>query len=176
MYVIYPADELLRIYENPVRDPSPVLTGDHPESCQVTVIAVNERNDRPVAAGHEGKKKKERRRERGQTRRRRASRNEASRSYEVAKSTRHEQHVRTMQNSRAGAGEDAANPLKDLTQPGLNEPLKQHNSAALKLVQTEGKDSLLQGKLRVPQRRVRSFKMHQYLEPSNQNGKQPREI
>ncbi|XP_017755878.1 PREDICTED: uncharacterized protein LOC108547742 isoform X2 [Eufriesea mexicana] len=136
MYVIYPADELLRIYENPVRDPSPVLTGDHPESCQVTVIAVNERNDRPVAAGHEGKKKKERRRERGQTRRRRASRNEASRSYEVAKSTRHEQHVRTMQNSRAGAGEDAANPLKDLTQPGLNEPLKQHNSAALKLVQT----------------------------------------
>lgn len=138
MYVIYPADELLRIYENPDRDPSPVLTGDRRPSCQVTVIAVNERNDRPLAPSwlDSSKKWKERRKERGQTRRKKASRNEAPRSHEVAKGTRREQHARTMQNSRVGTGEDAANPFKDLTQPGLSEPLKQHNAAALKLVQT----------------------------------------
>ncbi|XP_043523460.1 uncharacterized protein LOC122535741 isoform X2 [Frieseomelitta varia] len=137
MYVIYPADELLRIYENPDGDPSSVLTGDRRPSCQVTVIAVNERNDRPRGQDS-NKRRKERRRERGgHTRRRRASRNEISRSHEQPKkSTRPEQHARTMQNSRVGAGEDAANPLKDLIQPGLNEPLKQHNAATLKLVQT----------------------------------------
>ncbi|KAK9297615.1 hypothetical protein QLX08_008757 [Tetragonisca angustula] len=139
MYVIYPADELLRIYENPDGDPSSVLTGDRRPSCQVTVIAVNERNDRPRGQdSSSNKRRKERRRERGgHTRRRRASRNEIPRGHEQPKkSTRPEQHARTMQNSRAGAGEDAANPLKDLTQPGLNEPLKQHNAATLKLVQT----------------------------------------
>ncbi|XP_017876177.1 uncharacterized protein LOC108622657 isoform X2 [Ceratina calcarata] len=135
MYVIYPADELLRIYENNpsvrVDDPDRVLTGDRRPSCQVTVIAVSDRRY------EDKKRKKERRRERGQTRRRRPSRNEATRSHEVAKSTRRERHAKTMQNSRVGgAGEDAANPLKDLTPPGLNEPLKQHNAAALKLVQT----------------------------------------
>ena len=140
MYVIYPADELLRIYENPDGDPSSVLTGDRRPSCQVTVIAVNERNDRPRGqdSNSSNKRKKERRRERGgRTRRRRANRNEIPRSHEQAKkSTRPEQHARTMQNSRAATGEDAVNPLKDLTQPGLNEPLKQHNAATLKLVQT----------------------------------------
>ncbi|XP_018371250.1 PREDICTED: uncharacterized protein LOC108766448 [Trachymyrmex cornetzi] len=42
-----------------------------------------------------------------------------------------------MQSNRASGSEEAANhPLKDLTQPSLNEPLKQHNGVALKLVQT----------------------------------------
>ncbi|KAL6430872.1 hypothetical protein ACFW04_006992 [Cataglyphis niger] len=42
-----------------------------------------------------------------------------------------------MQNNRASGSEEAANhPLKDLTQPSLNEPLKQHNGVTLKLVQT----------------------------------------
>lgn len=130
MYVIYPADELLRIYESP--DPRdlcnpPVLTGDRRTSCQVAVIAVNAAER--ATSGHEGNRaRKEGRRERGHTtRRRRAS-----------KGIRGEQRVttRTMQNSRAGAAEDPGNPLKDLTQPGLNEPLKQHNAATLKLVQT----------------------------------------
>lgn len=133
MYVIYPADELLRIYESPdPRDPCrPVLTGDRRASCQVAVIAVDaECGNQQRARGHEGNAwtRKERRRERGRTtRRRRAS-----------KGIRGEQHVttRTMQNSRAAAAEDPGNPLKDLTQPGLNEPLKQHNAATLKLVQT----------------------------------------
>ncbi|XP_061934703.1 uncharacterized protein LOC107996410 isoform X1 [Apis cerana] len=130
MYVIYPADELLRIYESPdPRDPCnpPVLTGDRRSSCQVAVIAVNAAER--ATSGHEGNRaRKEGRRERGHTtRRRRAS-----------KGIRGEQRVttRTMQNSRAGAAEDPGNPLKDLTQPGLNEPLKQHNAATLKLVQT----------------------------------------
>lgn len=48
-----------------------------------------------------------------------------------------EQQARTMQNNRASGSEEAANhPLKDLTQPSFNEPLKQHNGVALKLVQT----------------------------------------
>ncbi|XP_076758271.1 SH3 and cysteine-rich domain-containing protein isoform X2 [Xylocopa sonorina] len=131
MYVIYPADELLRIYENnPARDPSPVLTGDRRPSCQVTVIAVNERT------GHEAKQRKQRRRCRERTRRKRPSVSAAERGREPANGSRRQPEARTMQNSRAAAGEDAANPLKDLTQPGLNEPLKQHNAAALKLVQT----------------------------------------
>ncbi|XP_031772669.1 uncharacterized protein LOC100865950 isoform X2 [Apis florea] len=137
MYVIYPADELLRIYENPdLRDPSPVLTGGDRHSCQVAVISVDDRSgNRAPTRGHEGNRRKERRREqRGQTTRRRR----ASRGHEVhaSKGIRGEQHVTTMQNSRSGAGEDPGNPLKDLTQPGLNEPLKQHNAATLKLVQT----------------------------------------
>lgn len=133
MYVIYPADELLRIYENQVRDPSPVLTSDRRLSCQVTVIPVDGNNELPVAE-LKPKGRKEKRRERGQTRKRRTGRNEA-RSHEVAKGNRRDKHTRTMQNSRAIA-EDALNPLKDLVQPGLNEPLKQHNASALKLVQT----------------------------------------
>ena len=133
MYVIYPADELLRIYENQVRDPSPVLTSDRRLSCQVTVIPVDGNNELPVAEQKpKGRKKKWR--ERGLTRKRRTGRNEA-RSHEVAKGNRRDKHTRTMQNSRALA-EDALNPLKDLVQPGLNEPLKQHNASALKLVQT----------------------------------------
>ncbi|XP_003702552.1 SH3 and cysteine-rich domain-containing protein isoform X1 [Megachile rotundata] len=131
MYVIYPADELLRIYENPVRD-SPVLTDERRPSCQVTVIAVDD-NERPVAQ-QKPKGRKEKRRERGQTRKKRTGRNEA-RGNEVAKGNRRDKHTRTMLNSRA-TGEDAPNPLKDLVQPGLNEPLKQHNASALKLVQT----------------------------------------
>ncbi|XP_076632341.1 SH3 and cysteine-rich domain-containing protein isoform X2 [Colletes latitarsis] len=136
MYVIYPADELLRIYENPVRDPSSVLSDDRRPSCRITVIAVDDRNDRGVVVEEDRKRQKERRRgERGQTRRRRARRNEA-RDYQVTKPTRSEDDTRTMQNSRGAGGEDAANPLRDLTQPGLNEHLKQHNAGALKLVQT----------------------------------------
>ena len=138
MYVIYPADELLRIYECPEpRDEPPCSTvrtplltvdgGERRSGCQAAVIAVNAAE----SAGkqrHEGDARKGRRRDGRTTRRaRRAS-----------KGIRGEQRVtaRTMQNSRAAAAEDPGNPLKDLTQPGLNEPLKQHNAATLKLVQT----------------------------------------
>ncbi|XP_053984530.1 uncharacterized protein LOC128879427 isoform X1 [Hylaeus volcanicus] len=135
MYVIYPADELLRIYESAVRDPSSVLTDDRRPSCQITVITVSDRKDQSVAVDENRKKRKERRRSvRGQTRKTRNQRNE-SRVYQVTKPNRPSHDSRTMLNSRGAAGEDA-NPLKDLTQPGLNEHLKQHNAGALELVQT----------------------------------------
>ncbi|CAK9827102.1 Proto-oncogene vav [Anthophora retusa] len=147
MYVIYPADELLRIYENRNRDPSQLLTGDHRNQSidQVTrVLAENQRNNEQQLTGRhskKGKSKKEKRRERGGglTIRRKRRSNDATKgqgSNEVSKGTRRDILTRTMLNSRAAAGEDAANPLRELTQPGLNEPLKQHNAAALKLVQT----------------------------------------
>ncbi|OXU27073.1 hypothetical protein TSAR_014470 [Trichomalopsis sarcophagae] len=40
-----------------------------------------------------------------------------------------------MQNNR-NLLDEGANPLKDLTHANLNEPLKQHNTNAVKLVQT----------------------------------------
>ncbi|XP_033330296.2 SH3 and cysteine-rich domain-containing protein isoform X4 [Megalopta genalis] len=131
MYVIYPADELLRFYENPDRDLSSVLTDERRASCRIQLIAVSERSERI----EEDRKTKKKRRsgERAATRRTGARRGSGARNREN-KDTR-PRDARTMQNSR-GAGDDAANPLKDLTQPGLNEPLKQHNAATLKLVQT----------------------------------------
>lgn len=111
-----------------------MLTGERRRSsCQIAVIAVNDRTDR--VEEEERKKRRERRGDRDQTRRKRTTRRNGTRSHEVARGTSPENNARTMLNSR-GAGEDAANPFKDLTQPGLNEPLKQHNASALKLVQT----------------------------------------
>ncbi|XP_076652784.1 SH3 and cysteine-rich domain-containing protein isoform X2 [Halictus rubicundus] len=134
MYVIYPADVLLRFYENPDHDPSLVLTGERRSSCcRIHLITVADRAER-IEEEENRKKRKGRRRngERAATRRRGGRRGSGPRN---KKDTR-AQDARTMQNSR-GAGDDAAaNPLKDLTQPGLNEPLKQHNAATLKLVQT----------------------------------------
>lgn len=141
MYVIYPADELLRIYENPAvaRDSSPVLTVERRPSCEIHVIAVSEkRTEEPRLDGeHREKKKKERRSNsvRGSWSRKKSAKRGEARGRGKTKDNRPSNDTRTMQNSR-GAGEDAANPFKDLTQPGLNEPLKQHNAAALKLVQT----------------------------------------
>lgn len=143
MYVIYPADELLRIYENPAvaSDPSPVLTVERRPSCEIHVIAVSEkRTEEPRLDGdHREKKKKERRSNsvRGSWSRKKSAKRGETRGRGKTKDNRPRNDTRTMQNSR-GAGEDAAasNPFKDLTQPGLNEPLKQHNAAALKLVQT----------------------------------------
>ncbi|KAG7212248.1 hypothetical protein KM043_012578 [Ampulex compressa] len=66
----------------------------------------------------------------------RAGRRRTGRDCEHKKNgPRREAKPGNMQNSRVG-GEELANPLKDLTQATLNEPLKQHNAAALKLVQT----------------------------------------
>ncbi|XP_031830215.1 SH3 and cysteine-rich domain-containing protein isoform X2 [Nomia melanderi] len=141
MYVIYPADELLRIYENPAvaRDSSPVLTVERRPSCEIHVIAVSEKRTEEVRLDeeHREKKKKERRSNsvRGSWSRKKSVKRSETRGRGKTKDTRPRNDTRTMQNSR-GAGEDAANPFKDLTQPGLNEPLKQHNAAALKLVQT----------------------------------------
>ncbi|XP_076288860.1 SH3 and cysteine-rich domain-containing protein isoform X2 [Lasioglossum baleicum] len=137
MYVIYPADELLRFYENPDHDPIPVLTGERrPSYCRIHLIAVTDRAERIEEENRWRKKGKRRFGDRAATRRRGARRGSGPRN---KKDTR-AQDARTMQNSR-GTGDDAAaaaaaNPFKDVTQPALNEPLKQHNAATLKLVQT----------------------------------------
>ncbi|XP_076684180.1 SH3 and cysteine-rich domain-containing protein isoform X2 [Andrena cerasifolii] len=136
MYVIYPADELLRIYENPGHGLSTVLTGERRSSCQIAVITVTGKSNSANAAEEGRRRRRERRGDWGQARRKRgAAKRNDTRSHEAAKDSRPADHTTTMINSR-GAGEDPANPLKDLTQPGLNEQLKQHNASALKLVQT----------------------------------------
>ncbi|XP_032684910.1 uncharacterized protein LOC116850570 isoform X5 [Odontomachus brunneus] len=160
MYVFYPADELLRIYENPIRESVSLTVNDaavnagyeetdhyyQQQSQQQTQQQSQQQSQqqRVVVAndnGHRRKKeKKEKKRESSQTPARRqncAGRNGGGGGGDnfSKKGRREEHHAGTMQNNRA-AGEEAANPLKDLTQPSLNEPLKQHNGVSLKLVQT----------------------------------------
>lgn len=145
MYVIYPADELLRIYENPIREPSPLLLtvngegGSAGSGCQViSGVSVESDRVRSIAEDDRPGGKRERRRDvNNQGSKGRGKREERdSQLTGKTKSPRRprEKHGRTMQNNR-GAAEEGNNPLRELTQPGLNEPLKQHNASALKLVQ-----------------------------------------
>ncbi|KAL0106410.1 hypothetical protein PUN28_016261 [Cardiocondyla obscurior] len=142
MYVFYPADELLRIYENPIREFVP-LTVNAPVKVDCEEIN-QQRNQQQQSQPHQQRivvandvrKRKEKKRETSQTvGRRQIARNGDDAGEKEAR--RRDQQARTMQNNRASGSEEAANhPLKDLTQPSLNEPLKQHNGVALKLVQT----------------------------------------
>jgi len=135
MYVFYPADELLRIYENPIRDSLSVdatsaSVDQERYYLQQRLQQLQQQQQRVAASKDARKRKKERKREIGQPETRRQTGKREGRRWE-------EQHTGTMQNNRASGSEEAANhPLKDLTQPSLNESLKQHNGVALKLVQT----------------------------------------
>jgi len=109
---------------------------------QLQQLQQQQQQQRVVASSNDARKrnKKQRKRETGQTE---ASRRQIARNAGIngtGKGERRrweEQHAGTMQNNRASGSEEAANhPLKDLTQPSLNESLKQHNGIALKLVQT----------------------------------------
>ncbi|XP_066601677.1 uncharacterized protein Stacl isoform X2 [Prorops nasuta] len=136
MYVIFPVDELLRIHERSATSSltpaganrSPVclpVVDSRPCACQLKPAdTVKPIGYHTQISGKKSKKIKQRH-------------NEAARNKNnvVQGGRRTDEHDKTMQNNRS-AGEEAANPLKDLTQPNLNEPLKQHNSNALKLVQT----------------------------------------
>ncbi|KAL6430869.1 hypothetical protein ACFW04_006992 [Cataglyphis niger] len=142
MYVFYPADELLRIYENPIRE-SVSLTVNHAAVNNGYQEEANQQQyyqqQRIVVASNDvRKRKKERKRETGQTASRRQIVRNGGGNVDKKEGRRsEEQHAGTMQNNRASGSEEAANhPLKDLTQPSLNEPLKQHNGVTLKLVQT----------------------------------------
>lgn len=165
MYVFYPADELLRIYENSTREFVSLTVNDaavnvgyeeadhyyqqqsqqqaQQQQSQQQQSQQQSQQQRVVVANDNGhRRKKEKKRESSQTPARRqncAGRNGSSGAGGGdnlgKKGRREEHHAGTMQNNRA-AGEEAANPLKDLTQPSLNEPLKQHNGVSLKLVQT----------------------------------------
>ncbi|XP_012226309.1 uncharacterized protein Stacl isoform X2 [Linepithema humile] len=151
MYVFYPADELLRIYENPIRASVSLTLNDaavnagHKEINQLPYQPQQQQSEqyqqqRNVAADDSRKRRKERKRETSQTAasRRQIVRNGGGGDVSKKEGRRNEeQHAGTMQNNRASGSEEAANHvLKDLTQPSLNEPLKQHNGVALKLVQT----------------------------------------
>lgn len=146
MYVFYPADELLRIYENPIRQSvslsdnhaAAVNNGYQEEANQQQYYQPQQQQRIVVASDDVRKRKKERRRETGQTAsRRRTVRNGGGNVDKKEGRRSEEQHAGTMQNNRASGSEEAANhPLKDVTQPSLNEPLKQHNGVTLKLVQT----------------------------------------
>ncbi|XP_011345363.1 uncharacterized protein LOC105283928 isoform X2 [Ooceraea biroi] len=140
MYVFYPADELLRIYENPIRESLTVdatINADYEETEDQQYY---QQQQRIISTNDARKRKKEKKRETGQTAasRRQTVRNAGINGIGKREGRRcEEQHAGTMQNNRASGSEEAANhPLKDLTQPSLNESLKQHNGVALKLVQT----------------------------------------
>ncbi|XP_077279727.1 SH3 and cysteine-rich domain-containing protein isoform X2 [Temnothorax americanus] len=154
MYVFYPADELLRIYENPIRRSVPLTVNDD-AAVNVVYEDINQQRyqqqsqqsqshqQQRIVVTNDVRKRKEKKRETSQTA---ASRRQL---WQIVRNgnggdagkkegrRNEEQQARTMQNNRATGSEEAANhPLKDLTQPSLNEPLKQHNGVALKLVQT----------------------------------------
>ncbi|XP_011066969.1 PREDICTED: uncharacterized protein LOC105153675 isoform X2 [Acromyrmex echinatior] len=151
MYVFYPADELLRIYENPIRESvsltvnDAAVNGDYEEINQ-QYYQQQQQQSQPhqqqrIIITNDVRKRKEKKRETSQTAgsRRQIVRNGDGDGDAGKKEGRRneEQHTRTMQSNRATGSEEAANhPLKDLTQPSLNEPLKQHNGVALKLIQT----------------------------------------
>ncbi|XP_018058461.1 PREDICTED: uncharacterized protein LOC108693820 [Atta colombica] len=150
MYVFYPADELLRIYENPIRESvsltvnDTAVNGDYEEINQQYYQQQQQsqsHQQQRIIVTNDIRKRKEKKRETSQTtgNRRQIVHNGDGDGDAGKKEGRRneEQHTRTMQSNRASGSEEAANhPLKDLTQPSLNEPLKQHNGVALKLVQT----------------------------------------
>ncbi|XP_024893692.1 uncharacterized protein LOC112468641 isoform X3 [Temnothorax curvispinosus] len=153
MYVFYPADELLRIYENPIRRSVPLTVNDD-AAVNVVYEDINQQRyqqqsqqsqshqQQRIVVTNDVRKRKEKKRETSQTaasrRQQQIVRNGNGGDAGKKEGRRNEeQQARTMQNNRATGSEEAANhPLKDLTQPSLNEPLKQHNGVALKLVQT----------------------------------------
>ncbi|XP_011864663.1 PREDICTED: uncharacterized protein LOC105560289 isoform X4 [Vollenhovia emeryi] len=148
MYVFYPADELLRIYENPIRRSVPLTVNG--AAVNVDYEEINQQyyqqqqhyqqQQQRIVVANDVRRRKEKKRETSQTAagRKQIVRNGDGGGDAGRKGRRNEeQQARTMQNNRASGSEEAANhPLKDLTQPSLNESLKQHNGVALKLVQT----------------------------------------
>ncbi|XP_020277891.1 uncharacterized protein LOC109851827 isoform X2 [Pseudomyrmex gracilis] len=163
MYVFYPADELLRIYENPIRESVSSLTVNNDAAVNNAVNCIETKQQQQhnklqqqqqqlqqqqqqrnvVANDVRNKRRKEKKRETSQTAAGRKQTHVRNVGSDVVgkKEGRQseEQHATgTMQNNRASGSEEAAanHPFKDLTQPALNEPLKQHNGIALKLVQT----------------------------------------
>lgn len=182
MYVIYPAEELLRIYESPLRDriilssvrsrfrsepAEHVPNGNNTSgstcervanSVSVAAAKSNPRPPRPEvkkrSSGGESRfrvfnntrrdnkpssldqpRESDRNDRAAPSNRKCAGRETAG---ATGSSRSNEKYSSIMQNNRNPAEEAGSvnNPLKDLTQANLNEPLKQHNGNALKLVQT----------------------------------------
>ncbi|XP_034941767.1 uncharacterized protein [Chelonus insularis] len=150
MYVIYPAEELLRIYESPIRRVSLTSTIVNPHdrlncenklqcSSQKIVrknsISFNKNNSKSNKDNSNNRRvktdKKISDRDKKVILNTRENNNKGSDSLENKKKLK---NCPIMQNNRNG--EEGNNPFKELTHATLNEPLKQHNGNALKLVQT----------------------------------------
>ncbi|XP_012252079.2 uncharacterized protein LOC105683778 isoform X2 [Athalia rosae] len=152
MYVIYPAEELLGIYESPERaDGSSLLTSSSRISsrrqCQVSNWSHKDVKfvDANAAKKKLAKKKtitsklsfRIRSNNDNNNRDNDKGNNSGGRSIDGNKPVNRGGNTKEiMQNNRNSTEEGAANPLKDLTHASLNEPLKLHNANTLKLVQT----------------------------------------
>ncbi|KAF7400588.1 hypothetical protein HZH66_005772 [Vespula vulgaris] len=174
MYVIYPLDELLRLYENPFRESFEPLTlnvngnnsvsssssGYHERnrnyrrSSIVKSVIIDKDDEYDDRTRTEEKIKKVKQQGGKSKRREQPSRYDNDNDNLPRDKARQvpRKKGQNMQNNRNNAGDDASaataaiaaaaaaiaanNPLKDLTQPNLNDSLKQHNVNALKLVQT----------------------------------------
>ncbi|XP_046817816.1 uncharacterized protein LOC124423745 isoform X4 [Vespa crabro] len=179
MYVIYPLDELLRLYENPFRESFEPLTlninGTNSVSSSssvchernhnyrrsgcvksVVVDKIDEYDDRTrIEEVNLISKIKKIKQQGGKSKKREQQSRYDNDNDNVSRDKARQvprKKDQNMQNNRNNAGDDtsaaaaaiaaaaaaiaANNPLKDLTQPNLNDSLKQHNVNALKLVQT----------------------------------------
>lgn len=130
MYVIYPAEELLRIYESPIHRVS--LTWSDKSNCQVSKYP-NQQNSSANFSRHNTNSSKASKIVVKDKQKKNIPNNKKinNSTYERNKLS----NCPIMQNNRNN-GEERNNPLKELTHASLNESLKQHNGNALKLVQT----------------------------------------
>ncbi|XP_033224199.1 uncharacterized protein LOC117177533 isoform X2 [Belonocnema kinseyi] len=127
MYVIYPADELFRIYENPFRQNG--LTSAFPR--RLSKSGNDDRKQKAITANHKNDKNRKETLEGHIKFSKTASAKNGSQRTRVR--DRNSKKA-IMQNTR-NLVEEGTNPLKDLTHASCNEPLKQHNGNAVKLVQ-----------------------------------------
>ena len=129
MYVIYPAEELLRIYENPSRQSvltsAPTFPGC-PSKCK---------SDEKRLKGKIPSQKNDRNREEKFERGIKLTKTVTAKSTSQRIRVRDRKEKQVMMQNLRNPGEEGTNPLKDLTHTNSNEPLKQHNSNAVKLVQ-----------------------------------------
>lgn len=154
MYVIYPADELLRIYENPIRQS--LLTSTSGFLCRSTTsrngIVEVDKNKKTTASAAVANYKNVNNKncaDKIENERKLKKGNNNNNNSNVVKNGNKRSHIRDrntnkviMQNIRNLNFEEGSNPLKDLTHASSNEPLKQHNGNAVKLVQI-GKSNVL---------------------------------
>ncbi|KAK0167189.1 hypothetical protein PV327_004620 [Microctonus hyperodae] len=163
MYVIYPVEELLKIYENPIRRVS--LTSSSriavrnsrklSDSCQEQQqLKINSsphsKSSTPVSYTESKSKNKNNNTDNNRNNKLESSKVIGVRDKKISSKNKDDnkrnnkifatgklKNCPIMQNNRNSGGEEGINPLKELTHASLNESLKQHNGNALKLVQTE---------------------------------------
>lgn len=165
MYVIYPAEELFKIYESPIRSDSLnhrsliISTSidqqqqQQQESSQgsETIAAPIIVNCSSVDSNNKKKNRESNKKSDNTNNNNKGGRTKSVNSWrllifeskrvEVRSITNKRRRINSsnhpiMQNNRSNGEEGCSNPLKELTHATLNESLKQHNGNALKLVQT----------------------------------------